>query len=309
MAIVGVGNELVLTFRLQKLPGGAPPGETLPEAQYCNLKVTVVGWVEFGSDVYKLTKWVTIKRPVGGVKVVAEGPTPNETLTELDGTATFYRLLTGAYTVKVVHDGSVVAQQGVSLAKDTEVTVEVPSTVVLGRIKEGPTYFDAGGRFLFEFAHVPVPGTVYSAPKIGLLVVRGDLLDDSSVEVFESDDPAMRDIGDPRVVFRYTVHNMRVRFESYLAAWRSIVECSAGDYSPSFWYQGLDAAWAGADSHAREAVSREGTAAFVGEYYVPDWTASPLYVRVRGAGKYLHVKVWDRDKARYTLATLPVAKA
>jgi hypothetical protein len=107
---------------------------------------------------------------------------------------------------------------------------------------------------------------------------------------------------------------MRVWFESYLAAWRSIVYCSAGDYSPSFWYQGLDAAWAGADSHARDAVSGEGTAAFVGEYYVPpakgpEWTASPLYVRVRGAGRYLHVKVWDRDKARYTLATLPVAKA
>jgi len=247
---------------------------------------------------------------------VAEGPTPDETFTEADGTATFYRLLTGAYTVRVVHDGSTVARQGVSLAKDTEVTVEAPDTVVLGRVRADPTYLDAGGRFAFGFAQVPVPGTLYGDRLPGLLTVSGDLLDDSSVEVFESDDPAVRDIGDPRVVFRYDVHNLRLWYEGYVVAWRWIVACTCG-WSRDLWYVSVGdwkVAVGAALDHQRSAVGSGYAASFIGERAGPEfpygrWEESPLYIRVRGAGRYLHVKVWDRGKTRWTLATIPVAKA
>lgn len=282
------GHETRITCRL--VSGGGP-------VDRFSLKVTVKGMVDFGSDLYSQTKWVKVERPVSGIKVVADGPTPRDGFTLPDGTVTF-NLLSGPYTVKVVRDSTVLASVSVQLDGDKETTIELGPLVSLPKVTAPPLYTDYGGRYSMVPDAVPflASGGAYRTGRVGVVVDHSDQreIDDTTVEVFETNDPTINSPADINVVLLYTVHNMRIS-RGWRGMWEG--ECSCGFDKTGEWEDVYHALLDHGNS-----VASPGTASYLGEP-----APSTAQINVAGEGKYLHVIVTNPRTKATTMLVMPIA--
>jgi len=276
-----------------------------PPGRY-DLEVTVRGWVDFGSDEYLVTKWVRVRRPVEGLLVSAEGPTPREAYTRADGTASLDYMLEGPYTILIKDGERVLHTVSVTVDRDMEVDVELPETVELPRVRADPILREMGGGFRISAHHVPVGGGIeYFTVSGGL---PPDYVDDSIVQVFESDSPSTASPYEPGA-HDYNPHNIYMWTSFMLFYWEGGAACRSGDMWETTKGATEQLAWeqayALASGHVDDVVARgAGNAAYIGER----WADSASYgkIGVRGQKRYLHIKVLGKTGA-VTMLVLPIA--
>lgn len=296
-------NITLVSTQQQPSPPVYPPS---PTQVYVKLKITVNGWVDFGSDVYRDTKWVPVKKPVRVlIEAYSNGTFADSEYTAADGTAEL-EVPAGTVELRIKDGTTLVASYTITADGDKEITIDLPSTY---RFKEraDPIFTEAGGGYNITLLEVPVPNHVIeiqvSHPKAGLVDYEKDPMEDAEMVVWEADTTDAQSPYDPAVKFRYTVHNIYGVRGSWLD--NPKVVCRLGDFEAS----GSDSflkleGYRKAREHMQEVSRYGGAAGFYGEAGVSPTRA---FIGVKGDGRYLYIRIVSK-LGGYTQYILPIAK-